>query len=173
MSAPVKTSPEGVDIKIQALQLKLHTALSSEWDTVLYDSYGRAYRNPTKDGYKLELYDGSNEYSGSIYINDNKAALSFFYIQDTDYENHHYISTVDIVFFVNLAILKSSVTHRADTEVREDVYELLKCEPSGFKVQSQVIGVENVFNNINVENIKYDDLQPYHVFKFVTIVNHR
>ncbi len=183
MSAPVKTAVEGIDKKIQALQLKLHTDLSSEWDTSLYDSYGRAYSVPLeKGGYKLELFNqivddethhGSNEYSGDIYISDKKAALSFFYVRDEEYEDHQYESIVDIVFFVNLSLLKASITHRADEEVREDVLELLKTEPLGFRIKSLVVGIDNVFSGMDVSNIKYDNMQPYHVFKFVTIVKHR
>ena len=172
-----KASPEGIDIKIQSLQTKLHNNLSAAgvWNTALYDAYGRAYRVPLiDDTYRLELDLGDNEYSGDAYINDAKAATSFFYVHDDDdYENHLFKSTVDIIFFVNLTTLLSSITHRADTEVKEDIYELLRREPEGFKIQNCITGIDNVFAGMAISNIKYDDLQPYHIFKYVTNVNHR
>lgn len=169
-----KTTPVGIDSKIQSLQNKLYDDLSASdvWNNTDYDSYGRAYRIPKKDDtHELALYLGSDEYS-TLYIDDTKPAISFFFVQDTEsYDVHKFVSTVDIIFFVNLSTLKASITHRADVEVREDVYEVLRTEPLGFRIQSLVVGVENVFSGMGIS--KYDDLQPYHIFKFVTQVNHR
>ena len=176
MGNVTKLTTTQLDTKIQALQSILHTNLISTWslEAAQYDCYGRLYKTPVKDGYQLEAYDSNGEYTGNIFQNDVKAVMSFFTVGENRPINnqHNFTATVGIVFFVTIPELKSEA-HRADEEVMEDVFNLLKKEPHGFRIINYITGVENVFEGLDFSKIKYDDMQPYLIFKFIMEVNHR
>lgn len=161
-----KINPVGIDIPIQDLQTKLHDDLIATWGitTAQYYCYGRVYINPLKEGLSFETYEGSGEYI-DVLPGDSIPARSFFVWEESAYDEK-YTAEIGIIFFVNVSVLKSSIAHRADEEVRKDVHDILRKEPFGFKISRLVTGINNVFPEYR--KLKYDDMQPYHVFKFIT-----
>lgn len=166
-----KTKPVGIDFYIQKLQTYLHDILTVKWNvTDLYECYGRALRNKTSDGYKAEVYSPTAENNHKdVYWNDALKALSFFGIGNTKIDRSFGVAEVHLVFFVDVAKLKPTITHRADEEVRQDVMSVVKSGMHGFEVTGVVIGVENSLkeypNSIKSESLKYADMQPTHCFR--------
>lgn len=115
----VISSPVGIDVPIRKLQEKLHSSLMTKWglnpavsaDNVLYESYGRCYRNRKKTGYVAEVYTSSNQYK-EVYWNDSLNAISFFGIGSTISHNKAETADVHLVFFVNLSKVKSTLPLR-------------------------------------------------------------
>jgi hypothetical protein len=169
-----KTTPKGIDIKIQDLQSYLYTKLAATWSTASYNSYGRCYKNITGSdgGFLPEVFTGSENYLPMLDV-DKVNAFSFFVLGDELEKGAGlYKVEVALIFFCNLTKLKPTITHRADEEVRLDVLNLMDSELFGFKITSVKLGYDNVFEGFDVEKIKYDDLQPFHCFKIVGEMNY-
>jgi hypothetical protein len=150
-----KTTPVGLDKKIQFIQNSIYDRIQSLWGLTESQilSYGRVYRIKTEEGEVLRWYSSGIDYSEHDMGLDDKYAVQFFFTAsddrsfDTDFEVE-----VGLNFFVNLSTVKPSVTHRADEEVKWDVYKLLK--PS------------ERFLGFSAPDVPYKwDLQPYHAFK--------
>lgn len=172
----VITNPVGIDVQIRKMQEKIHDALMVLWDldplvsaeNILYECYGRCYRNKKGNGYTAELYNGSNEYK-DIYWNDNLNAISFFGIGNSVKHGISEKADVHLVFFVNLAKLKPSLTNRADEEVRLDVLNTVGKFSYGFTYTGLELGIENVLReypgSIRDERLKHVDMHPVHCFR--------
>jgi hypothetical protein len=167
-----KTDPRGMDIPIQRLQTALHTKLLTAWDldTDQYMCYGRAYRNKNANGsgYVAQVYDGANEYS-TVYWDDSKAAVSFFGEDGKTVHDKGEIKKIHLVFFVNLATLKPSITHRADEEVRLDVLNIAGGHSFGFEYEGMDLWIPNVLReypgSITDERLTKVDFHPVHCFR--------
>lgn len=144
-----KTNPIGIDREIQRIQGGLHKHLVSAWnltDPNVYHCHGRVYRNKREEGdYIAEVFD-SNAATGGIdykevYWNDGLSAISFFHVSDK-IENTKGESKVNasVIFFVNVAKLKPTITHRADEEVRQDVINFFQ----GANYTGYETGIDNV-----------------------------
>ncbi len=170
-----KIAPVGVDISIQNLQTYLFTKLCSTWniDGSLWNSYGRAYRNQTADGYTPEVYTGginkSTDYK-EVMFSDTVALTSFFFLGEViKRSGGAQVAPVSMIFTVNLPKLKPDITHRADEEVRVDVQKLLTTPKYGFEMTGWQLGIDNVFREFSgwkkTTGIKYRDEHPTHCFR--------
>lgn len=168
-----KISPKGIDIPIQQMQTHLFDELSDTWSTTSYSSFGRCYKNThgLDGGLLPEVFAGTDYFT--LLDIDKGDAFSFFVDNNkTAYEGGQYTTEVSIIFFCNLKKLKSSITHRADEEVRIDVQKILETRLFGFELIGIETGEDNVFSGFDEDFIKNDDLQPYHCFKVNTILKY-
>lgn len=167
----VKEVPTGIDIHIQKLQRFLYPQLKKAWgisDDVSYDSYGRAYRNQTADGFIPEVYVGNKEYK-ELFFDDRLKALSFFGVGESiKYNAGTATAAVFLTFMVNLSQIKGGTT-RADEEAHIDVQRLLQPGRSGFDMVSFETGIDNVLKEYSGwrkdKGMKYRDFQPFHLFR--------
>ncbi len=172
----VISDPKGIDVPIRKLQEKLHASLMSKWgldvnnpdQNILYQSYGRCYRNKKDDGYIAEVYKGNNEYK-EVYWDDSLYAISFFGISNELLHDKAEKSEVHLVFFVNLDKLKPDVSHRADEEVRLDVLSIIGYSLFGFNYKSVSLSIENVLKEYpgsrRDDRLKFVDMHPIHCFR--------
>ena len=176
-----KTNPVGIDVMIQQLQTKLHTDLCRTWgltsdeQTAKYYCYGRAYRNATDDGYIAEVYTGNGEYK-EVYWDDTLYAISFFGLDSTIDRTVGNKAGVHLVYFVNTAKLKPSVSHYADEEVRSDVLSAVGKSAFGFNVDSAELWLQNVLSeypgSMRDDRLKYVDMYPVHCFRINLTANY-
>ena len=164
-----KTNPVGIDYSLQLLQTELHDALLTKWSLSDsdYKAYGRCYRKPTENGYIAVNYESANEYK-EVYADDTVKALSFFGQSPRVQLDQKESTDVHLVFFVNLAALKPSVTHRADEEVRRDVISVIGPGLYGFAYTGFELFVENVLREYpgTLRNkISIVDMHPWHCFR--------
>jgi len=167
-----KIAPRGIDINIDKLQVKLFDGLG--WDSlpsVTYESNHRAYKNETSDGIIPEVYDGIKEYR-EVVFNDKIDASSFFLVDDSRSGESPFNTTVSVIFQLKLDKIFPNVTHRADEEAHADVLNILKTNQAGAKISSLVVGLSNVYSGLIVDTSKYNDMQPFHVFKVDMDVNY-
>jgi hypothetical protein len=170
-----KTNPVGIDNAIQKLQTQIHTTLVTKWglgseeENKLYQCYGRCYRNKKDNGYIAEIFTGGIDYRDA-YWDDSLKALSFFGVSDRiEEEIGKAKADVHLVFFVNLAKLKPSISHRADEEVRQDVINAIGRYSYGFDYTGYETSLENVLREYpgsrREEGLKAVDMQPVHCFR--------
>lgn len=176
------TTPTGIDVPIKRLQEKLHSSLLAKWgiNTNLYQSYGRCYRNKKDDGYIAEVFQSDSAAGGidykEVYWNDTLAAISFFGLSgQQEYQTGGISIGVHLVFFVNLKTLKSSITHRADEEVRRDVISSIGKNAFGFQLDSVELWSENVLREYpgsrRDDRLKRVDMHPVHCFRLNLTLN--
>jgi len=178
-----KTSPQGIDVRIQKFQTLLHARLMTAWnlnpgdvdENKLYACYGRAYRNRKDNGYIAEVYTGNDQYK-DVYWDSSKNAISFFGTGTNIKQGVNTEADVHLVFFVNIKKLKPSITHRGDEEVRQDVIEVASKNNYGFTYLSCDTGIENVLREypgvlreypgvLRDERLKNVDMHPVHCFR--------
>ena len=173
----VKTSPVGVDIPVQGLQIFLYNQLKAKWNITdtEFESYGRSYRNKTDKGYIPEVFQSSSQPGNTVYKpvefdeTVNKALFFFDAYDDVKYSKGTSSVKVDIIFLVNVALLKPLLAHRGDEEIRNDVERLMAQKRFSFTMTGYATGFKNVFNRfdglMSKEQVTFKDLHPIHVFK--------
>lgn len=175
MSTYLKTSPTGIDVPIQAMQVFLYGQLKTTWglSDADYKAYGRAYRNQSDDnGYTPEAYTGNSEYQ-EVLFDDTVKALSFFGAGETEkYNAGSSLAPVFMILMVNVPALKPNIVHRADEEIRQDVKRLWTMRRYGFTMTGTDTGIDNVFREYSgwrkKEGIKFRDMHPWHCFRINT-----
>lgn len=179
----VIANPVGIDVPIRKMQEYLHTRLMTSWgldpedadDLKIYECYGRCYRNKKDNSYIAEVYTGSNQYK-EVYWNDSLNAISFFGTSTSVRHDKAESTEVHIVFFVNLAKLKPSLTNRADEEVRIDVLNAIGTHRFGFRYTGYETGIENVLREYpgsrRDDRLKAADMHPIHCFRLNFTLNY-
>ena len=166
----LKKNPIGIDGVIDRIQSTLFRRLCKRWsiEESEYDSYCRAYKNQTKNGYVPEFYIGNKEYK-ELFVNDTISATSFFLSGDKVKKvGSGFQSELSVIFFVDISKLKN-ISHRADDEVRNDVIQSL---PDFNELISVETGINNVFREFSQSSIKFRDMHPLHCFRLNLIVNY-
>lgn len=160
----LKTSPVGIDLKIDRIQKSIYTTLVEKWTTV--DVYGRVYKNQKDNGTVLEVYTQNGEYQRILFNEGNKV----FFVQGQEPINNLGLIENDLwaVAVVNLENIKPGITHRADEEARVDLFSALVSAVGRENITRLEYGLEKVKrvveDNLSFENFKFSDVHPYHVF---------
>jgi hypothetical protein len=169
----IKNNPVGIDKPIISLQRVLFSTLKTKWGLTdqKYNSFGRAYRNKTDNGFIAEVFSGGNDYR-EVYFDDNVSATSFFGTgQESPVDGTLVTANVHLVFFVDLTKIKSG-TNRNDEEARLDVFNVLSTvgAASGWVVNKQVTGIDKVLAEYTEtrkdKGLLARDQQPLHCFRF-------
>jgi len=162
-----KTNPTGIDTQIAKIQKAVFNRLTNVNGWTLYDSFERVYLNPYHETGTLipELYKGNREYR-EIYFNDNVNAESYFVINQNRTYNEKFETNISYIFQVNLEKLYPAIEHRADEEAHRDVFFGIQEVLSSDDILGIKTGVRNVYEGLNIDQNRLDDMQPCHVFKF-------
>ena len=175
MALVLKISPVGIDRIIDLIQVALFNGLNKlGWDSlpgVTYEANHRAYKNETKDGIIPEIYDGKKEYR-DIYFDDNVSANSFFLVDDSRTGDKKYSIIISVIFQLKLNKIFPLIDHRADEEAHRDVLNVLERNPTQAKIQSLITGIDNVYSGLRVDQVEFDNMQPFHVFRVDMEVNY-
>lgn len=161
----LKETPTGIDIPIQRLQQKLYDHLRKAWklEEDEFQAFGRVYRNQTDKGYIPEAYIGNGEYH-KTFIDDRLPVTMFFMASDSSSaQSGNLVSTVSVIFCVNLARLKPAILHRADEEVHFDVFGY--CQKQRYTPESMDTGTDRVFKEFSGLKPKFHDMHPFHCFR--------
>lgn len=170
----LKNQPIGIDEPINGINKYLHDYLVNKSGWINYNSYHRADKNDSKNGFIPEVYTEKNEYE-EVFLND-KVNSSFFLKPDTmSLAGNEKTIELSIFFQVNTTQLYEGVTHRADEEARNDVIVALKKNPRVKDILDINTDINNVYAGFRTDHIKWDDMAPFHVFRvdFTTNVNYR
>lgn len=169
-----KTNPSGIDRVIDSLQKDLYGQLCDAWKLGEDDylCYSRAYINQNGSGFVPEVYTGGTEYK-EVMIDDTKAAVSFFVTGPRAVIDNSIHANVSLIFHMNIEQVNKNLPHRADEEVRNDVYRIITECGYGFQAKELVTGLKNVyaeFNGVRLDNMKYSDMHPFHCFRYNMIL---
>jgi len=156
------TTPVGIDLPIQNLQKYLVANVS--W---LVDVYPKAYKNIDNQGrYTPEVYNSGNEYI-DVLADDYVNAMSFFEVGDT-YEigvGLYAQTTVRLIVFAKLDIVKSTLTHRAEENLISDILYAIDKYNGEFTVTKVIKGIKNVYQNFELQHeTSFTDMHPNCVF---------
>jgi hypothetical protein len=165
-----KISRTGIDTYIDQLQVDLYNGLG--WDTAAaYDSYARAYKNETNEGNLIpEIHVSGNEYN-EVYFNDNIDANSFFLVDDTRTGDKVYSTTISIIFQLKLDKIFPLISGRADENAHVAVLSILEDNSTIASISSLITGINNVYAGLKVDQSRFNDMQPFHVFRVDMLVN--
>jgi len=170
-----KLSPVGIDVPLQSIQERLFSKLLDKWslDESDYKSYGRCYRNTKQEGYVPEMYVGEGKQYQDLFLDDNVSVTSFFGCEKMPITNRAFKADVHLIFAVNLNKVGKNIEHRADEEVRIDVYQVISKLPS-IEINDIIVGSENVFREYTAwkKLIPNRDMQPYHFFRLNFTLNY-
>lgn len=118
-------------------------------------------------GYIPEVFTGGIEYK-EVLMNDGVPVSSFFGLSDTE-QSAGGADFVDIhlIFFVDLAVLKPTLAHRGDEEVRLDVAKAAQFNPYGFKLVSTTAGLSGIISEYPGvgDGLNFRDMHPLHCFR--------
>lgn len=179
----LKTNPSSIDYEIQNFQQELHAGLMTAWDldpgvaieNAKYECYGRCYKNRKEKGSVAEVYTSANEYK-EVYWNDDLAAISFFGTSDKVNITNENQTEVHLVFFVDLNKLAikdftgTTIAHRADEEIRNQVQKIIGKSLHGITITSIETGLVNVLKDYpgsyRDDRLQVVDMHPRHCFRF-------
>ena len=158
-----KTS--GIDCEIQEMQKDIYDALTGAFQFKNVEAYGRLYRNETNDGIRPQWFSSQVADYETVYLDDTKDIILSF----IDGETHNtvdgftYVAPVKIVFWFNLD--KIEVNHYPDAEAQRIASVILK-ENVFNELQFKQLekGLRNVYSGFNTGDIRFDNMNPYHVF---------
>lgn len=153
-----------VDFAIQKLQSWIYSQLT--WAD--YVSYGRIYKNKNESGDVIpEFYTSNNEYI-EILFNDRHDATSFFVASDNIdiFDKSILEQNVSLIYQAKIDKLYPSTTHRADSELHNEITKLLMSSPYDVELLSIEIGIDNVYKEFETENVKFTDMSDFHVCRF-------
>lgn len=165
MATVRKTNPKGIDVKIDQIQAVLE---GLSWTN--YEIYNRAYKNETNDNLMYEVFTSANDYK-EILLDDRYNATSYFVVADNATFDERWNVDVGLIFQLNLNNLYPTVLHRADEEAHNDVSVLLENNPL-FDVVGMTKGIRNVYSDLGYGANKFDDLNPFHVFRIDLNINY-
>lgn len=161
-----RTSTIGIDTVVQSIQTDIYDKFVVAWGGSI-DGYGRVYKNINADGdVKPELYVGKGEYK-QVYHNDKMNATFFFVDGDlhTTEDEFLFITESKFVFMVNLEKAFNGDTDRSDEKAHRDALEILRdVAHERFTITGVEKGIKRVLNDFDTENIKFQDIHPYHCF---------
>ena len=168
MSLITLPNPSGIDFYVQRQQSRLYAYLTDRWgpDDSTYNSFGRVYRNNTKDGYIPEFYNpatgeyvaGDNENSaGGMFIEDSLAVVSFYGMTDPEGKNTNRdeVAKVSLMFFLDLSQITpggllpgnnpgQQQGQRLDELAINDVMNFLQCNGCCFTLTNTYRGIDKV-----------------------------
>jgi len=154
----------GLDLKIKIIQ----DALNSYLGFTNVDFYGRVQKVISKDGKTIipEVYTSNNERK-EVYYDDVKApGGNVFFVDNDEHKSKDgkiFVAKVKIVFMLNLNKILGEKQYRADTEIQDKCVKLIE-KTKILEITSIEKGLDNILKEFNIENIKKNDMQPYHIF---------
>ena len=155
----------GIDIQTAKLVAKFTAKL---WTDKTVQYRGRIYLNE-RDGKQIpEFYDSTKKRYKDTLLNRSFAATCFFDIDnEIDLEGSTAIAKVKICFATNLKTIYVNDL-REDERAHQEIWTIIK--DSNFKVQKLTTG-KKASGNYEL-NKSEDDMQPYHLFCFETIIEY-
>lgn len=177
MALVQKIDPVGVDVFIDTIQKNIFNHLTTTAGWTNYESFHRAYKNPSQGNVIPEIYTKDGEYV-EVLLNDEFIVTSFFLTDDQKPIGDEIIEQdVSIIFQADIVKLFPSIEHRADEEFAQDIYIALKDHSFvSFKIKEIITGIKNVYNSINIgaleNSVNWDDISNLHVLKITFTIRY-
>lgn len=162
----INADTEGIDTVIESIKDDLYAALGLVWSGEI-DAHGRVYKNvDSSNRVKPERYVSNGDYR-EVFLSDKIAAAFFFLTSDRDTSTDEmvFVSPTKIVFMLNLNKIYPSKVGRADELARADALDIIREYTfQNFDITGIQKGLRQVFAGLDISQMKYSDMQPYHCF---------
>lgn len=158
----------GIDSQINLIQRDIDERLSDLWKGSL-KVYGRAIVTEKDETKRLEFWNGT-DYK-ELLVDDRTDASVGFKINSRPIESDRLLSEIDIIFTVNVTNISTERTYVDEKVLIQALNIINLCGYCG-QVTAIKIGVDEVFNGFETENIKHRDMAPYHIFSFSTNIEY-
>lgn len=160
------TDPIGIDEVIEKVKNDIYDNLVDLWGGEI-DAYGRVYKNiNSSNQFKPEAFYGEGEYK-EVFLND-EVSCTFFFLEgdkDTTEDEILFVSDVKVIFMVNLKEIYPNNKGREDERARAVAVDVLRDFTfHGYTIKGIQKGLKNVFLGLDISQMKYQDIQPYHCF---------
>lgn len=155
----------GIDCEIQEMQRDIYKALTEVFNFQNVEGYGRLYRKERIEGTFPEWYNSVTGDYEITYLDDTKNVI-FSFIDGEDHTSRDgftYVAPVKIVFWFNLDAIQSKAYR--DSEAQRIASVILNKEiTTTFTYDRLQKGIRKVYSGFNVNDIRFKNKQPYHVF---------
>ena len=169
-----KIDKKGIDTNIDGMQNFLYPKLVALWgldptSAFDYNSYARAYRNQTQDGYVPEVFVGTKDYK-EVFQDDRIKCISFFGVgENIQFVGNQFVADVHLCFAADITKLNASA-ERPDEIIRQQIVKLVQgIKLFGFEFKGIETGIDNVFKEYpgirKSSGIKFSDMHPNHCFR--------
>lgn len=161
----LKNHVSGIDVEMQDMQQDIYKALTEKYGFDNVAGYGRLYRQDRIEGVFPEWYNAVTGDYEIIYLDDTKNVI-FSFIDGEDHRTEDgvvYVAPVKVVFWFNLNAITadeyrdSEAQRIASTILQEEVFTTFTHD----RLQK---GLRKVYAGFQINDIRFDNKQPYHVF---------
>lgn len=152
----------GIDAVIEKVKASLYAKLEEKFPSADIDGFGRVHRNRKEGGLVPEFRVG-NEYT-DVFLDDRKdVVFSFVTSEDSSTEDEFvFVNEVKLSFFLNLEKLYGQYL---DAKAHEDLVSIVRSiARERYTITGIEVGVENVFEGFDVEQVKFGGIAPWHCF---------
>lgn len=163
----LKEQTSGIDCEIQDMQQDIYNALVTKYGFKNVEAYGRLYKNETTTGVFPQWFEaGKNNYV-PVYLDDTKDVTVSFIDgnEHTTKDGIVYVAPVKIVFWFNLDKITDGDGKYRDAEAQRIASTILNKDVyTTYTHDRMQKGLRSVYSGFNVNEIKFDDRNPYHIF---------
>lgn len=158
------TNNTGIDTVLLSFQEDLYNSLVKVLSSV--DGYGRVYKNESKEGGAVpEWWNETESRYKEMYLDSSKE-VAFYFIVGENHESEdgsYFTAPLKVVFIINLS--KLNTPNRADAQAQKiAVSSIQKDVDIAFDINGIETGIDNVFSGFDTSKIRFDDMQPFHIF---------
>lgn len=173
------TDPKGHEAKIQKLQTLLYNSLSDTWEIgeTNFQGYGLAQKGSNNAGAVPICFNVRTDKDYKEVGWDDKNVAMFFFGTGDTIEYTAAGASVDayVCFFVNLVNTNKENSQRRATDVRMDVFNILRKGMYGTKVTNELTGIDRVLAEYDGLKNSFDrfDYHPMHCFRYNFTINYK
>lgn len=161
----LKENISGIDVPIQDMQQDFYNLLIGKYKFTNVEGYGRLYRQERPEGFFPMWYNAATQSYEIVNLNTTKNII-FSFIDGQDHSTNDgftFVAPVKVVFWFNLDALRAG--QYEDAEAQRIVSSILKQDiATTFTYDRLQKGIRKIYNGFNIDDIKFSDKQPYHVF---------
>jgi hypothetical protein len=165
-----RANPVGIDRLISSHQNHLfnRVTISGFTNTDSWDSYDRAYGNPTEGGEMPEHFTGNIDYK-EVLFDDRQLMTSFYWMgeRQTVLETGLFQSEVSLIVQAQIGEIYPNDGQRYDESLRNQFYFNSQnyTRQDSFRLNGIETGIDNVYREFFRQNIRFTDMSKYHVFR--------
>ena len=161
----LKENISGIDIPVQDMQSDFYGLLTGRYKFKNVEGYGRLYRQERVEGFFPSWYNASTGNYEIVNFDTTKDVVFSFIDgeEHTTKDGFTFVAPLKIVFWFNLNAIAEN--QYRDSEAQRIVSDILNREiTTTFTYDRLQKGVRRVYSGFNVNDIKFSDKHPYHVF---------
>jgi len=156
-----RNNATGIDEVIDRIQTRLNSELGFPDDFSIFD---RAYKTEDLNGVNLERFIGGKDYKDVFRSDKTSGHIVFFQAEESSIVKNSVDAVLSVFCFANLQKLYPTIAHRADSELHNALYSVLR--------YYHPVKIVHGFEALRGYDVKLQDMHPWHVCRFDLKVNY-